>query len=211
MSSRESGRRDQNLRTRDWNNPIMDRSLSLGLNGLSRPRILLASRIHDVLMVIQGGYYPILAAVGVPVDLVTIYVLLYKDCGLSPCVRRYLGAMAVADLLAIILDLILRKIPIVYREQFYFLVHIPVCNIHAVLLYVATDCSVWFTVTFTFDRFVAICCQKLKSKYCSEKTAAVHYAYFLFPEASLCSDVIILWSLLYDVAAAALVRIRPRH
>ncbi|XP_048454622.1 neuropeptides capa receptor-like, partial [Rhincodon typus] len=81
--------------------------------------------------------------------------------------------MAVADLLVIILDLILRHIPIVYYEKFYFLYPIPVCNIHAVLLYTATDCSVWFTVSFTFDRFVAICCQKLKSKYCSEKTAAV--------------------------------------
>ncbi|XP_048450636.1 probable G-protein coupled receptor 139 [Rhincodon typus] len=81
--------------------------------------------------------------------------------------------MVVADLLVIILDLILRHIPIAHREQFYFLFSIPVCNIHAVLLYAATDCSVWFTVTFTFDRFVAICCQKLKSKYCSEKTAAV--------------------------------------
>ncbi|XP_048455596.1 probable G-protein coupled receptor 139, partial [Rhincodon typus] len=81
--------------------------------------------------------------------------------------------MAVADLLVIILDLILRHIPIVYLEQFYFLRSIPVCNIHAVLLYAATDCSVWFTVTFSFDRFVAICCQKLKSKYCSDKTAAV--------------------------------------
>ncbi|XP_072417067.1 probable G-protein coupled receptor 139 [Chiloscyllium punctatum] len=108
------------------------------------------------------------------VNIVTIYVLLYKDCGLSPCVRRYLGAMAAADLLLIILDLILRHIPTVYGEQFYFLRDsVPVCNIHAVLLYAATDCSVWFTVTFTFDRFVAICCQKLKSKYCSEKTAAV--------------------------------------
>ncbi|XP_048455759.1 probable G-protein coupled receptor 139, partial [Rhincodon typus] len=81
--------------------------------------------------------------------------------------------MAVADVLVIILDLILRHIPIVYREQFYFLYSMPACNIHAVLLYAATDCSVWFTVTFTFDRFVAICCQKLKSKYCSEKTADV--------------------------------------
>ncbi|XP_072404764.1 probable G-protein coupled receptor 139 [Chiloscyllium punctatum] len=107
------------------------------------------------------------------VNIVTIYVLLYKDCGLSPCVRRYLGAMAVADLLVIIFDLILRHVPIVYKEEFYFLKSIPVCNIHAVLLYAATDCSVWFTVTFTFDRFVVICCRKLKSKYCSEKMAAV--------------------------------------
>jgi len=48
-----------------------------------------------------------------------------------------------------------------------------VCNIHAVLLYACTDCSVWFTVTFTFDRFVAICCQKLKIKYCTEQMAGV--------------------------------------
>ncbi|XP_059505384.1 probable G-protein coupled receptor 139 [Stegostoma tigrinum] len=192
---------DQNVRTMDWNVPITDqnlrtidrnvttiyqnlggidfydptmgRDLSYALYWLSIDQIPLTWRIEAVLMIIQVGYYPILAIVGVPVNIVTIHVLFYKDCGLSPCVRRYLGAMAVADQLVMILDLILRHIPIVYQEQFYFLVPIPVCNIHAVLLYAATDCSVWFTVTFTFDRFVAICCQKLKSKYCSEKTAAV--------------------------------------
>ncbi|XP_048456461.1 probable G-protein coupled receptor 139 [Rhincodon typus] len=167
------GRRDQNLRAIDWNVTTMDRSLSSGLFYLTWRWSTLPVRIEAVLMIIQAGYYPILAIVGVPVNVVTIYVLLYKDCGLSPCVRRYLGAMAVADLLVIILDLILRHIPIVYPEQFYFLWSNPVCNIHAVLLYAATDCSVWFTVTFTFDRFVAICCQKLKGKYCNEKTAAV--------------------------------------
>ncbi|XP_043550575.1 probable G-protein coupled receptor 139 [Chiloscyllium plagiosum] len=81
--------------------------------------------------------------------------------------------MAVADLLVIILDLILRHIPIVYYEEFLFIMLFRMCNVHAVLLYTATDCSVWFTVTFTFDRFVAISCQKLKCKYCTEKTAAV--------------------------------------
>jgi len=53
------------------------------------------------------------------------------------------------------------------------LLHIPMWNIHAVVLYSATDCSVWFTVSFTVDRFVAICCKQLKTKYCTEKTAAV--------------------------------------
>ncbi|XP_067881301.1 probable G-protein coupled receptor 139 [Heterodontus francisci] len=109
----------------------------------------------------------------VTVNLLTIGVLSRGKCGLSKCVTRYLVAMSAADLLVIILDLILRHIPIVYWEQFRLLWSIPVCNIHAVLLYAATDCSVWFTVTFTFDRFVAICCQNVKSKYCSEKMAAV--------------------------------------
>ncbi|XP_067884277.1 probable G-protein coupled receptor 139 [Heterodontus francisci] len=106
-------------------------------------------------------------------NVLTIGILSRGKCGLSKCVTRYLVAMSAADLLVIILDLILRHIPIVYLEQFLFLESIPVCNIHAVLLYAATDCSVWFTVAFTFDRFVAICCQKLKSKHCSEKTSAV--------------------------------------
>uniref|UniRef100_UPI00398ED39B probable G-protein coupled receptor 139 n=1 Tax=Pristiophorus japonicus TaxID=55135 RepID=UPI00398ED39B len=81
--------------------------------------------------------------------------------------------MAAADRQVVILDLILRQIPVRYSSQFHFVMSIPVCNIHAVLLYAATDCSVWFTVTFTFHRFVAICCQKLKTKYCTERTAAV--------------------------------------
>ncbi|XP_048456475.1 probable G-protein coupled receptor 139 [Rhincodon typus] len=166
---------DQNLTTSDWNVTTMDRSLSEDVWFLATyyDRWSLSLRILYALYIIQYFYYPILAIVGVPVNMVTIFVLLYKDCGLSPCVRLYLAAMAVADLLVIILDLILRHIPIIYKEQFYFLDSIPVCNIEAILVYAATDCSVWFTVTFTFDRFVAICCQKLKSKYCSEKTAAV--------------------------------------
>ncbi|XP_038630093.1 probable G-protein coupled receptor 139 [Scyliorhinus canicula] len=187
---------DQNLRT-DWNVTTMDQNLGTDWNvttmdqnlkvfdwnidddffaTIPRPPeypITLADQIRIVLKDIQMGYYPILAIVGVPVNLVTVVILIRKNCGLSKCVTHYLVAMALADLLVVILDLILRHIPIVFHEQFHFLKFIPVCNIHAILLYAATDCSVWFTVTFTFDRFVAISCQKLKSKYCSEKTASV--------------------------------------
>ncbi|XP_067834429.1 probable G-protein coupled receptor 139 [Heptranchias perlo] len=122
---------------------------------------------------IQLIYYPLLAAVSVPVNFLTIVIMSRGKCGLSKCITRYLVAMAAADLLVVITDLILRQIPIIYRSLFAFLRHFPMCNIHAVLLYAVTDCSVWFTVTFTFDRFVAICCQKLKTKYCTEKTSAV--------------------------------------
>ncbi|XP_067882841.1 probable G-protein coupled receptor 139 [Heterodontus francisci] len=167
---------DQNLKTIDWNVTTMDsRSFSSSLHYLTADYtwVTLEWRIYYALILIQSIYYPFLAIIGVPVNLLTIGILSRGKCDLSKCVTRYLVAMSVADLLVIILDLILRHIPIVYREQLQFLFSIPVCNIHAVLLYAATDCSVWFTVTFTFDRFVAICCQKLKSKYCSERTSAV--------------------------------------
>uniref|UniRef100_UPI00398EFD42 probable G-protein coupled receptor 139 n=1 Tax=Pristiophorus japonicus TaxID=55135 RepID=UPI00398EFD42 len=120
---------------------------------------------------IQKLFYPILAVVGVPANSMTIVILSRGKCGLSKCVTCYLVAMAAADLLVVITDLILRQIPIAHR--LYFVRGIPLCNIHAILLYAATDCSVWFTVTFTFDRFVAVCCQKLKTKYCTENTAAL--------------------------------------
>ncbi|XP_067879958.1 probable G-protein coupled receptor 139 [Heterodontus francisci] len=134
---------------------------------------LMKLKILWALYDIEKIYYPILAAIGIPVNVLAIVILFRGKCGLSKCVTSYLVAMAAADLLVIILDLILRQIPIVYRIQFTFLFYVRVCNIHAILLYAATDCSVWFTVTFSFDRFVAICCQKLKVKYCTKKTAVV--------------------------------------
>ncbi|XP_059805709.1 compound eye opsin BCRH2-like [Hypanus sabinus] len=81
--------------------------------------------------------------------------------------------MAAADLMVVVLDLVLKQIPMAYREQFSFLYAVHVCNIHAVLVYAATDCSVWFTVGFTFDRFMHICCQKLRTKYVTDRTVVV--------------------------------------
>ncbi|XP_078280434.1 putative G-protein coupled receptor 139 [Rhinoraja longicauda] len=130
-------------------------------------------RIWYALFVIQPVYYPLLGAVAVPVNMVTIVILSRGKCGLSKGVTRYLVAMATADLLVVIFDLIMKQLPMAYREQFSFMYSVHVCNIHAVLVSAATDCSVWFTVSFTFDRFVAICCQKLRTKYCTERTAAV--------------------------------------
>ncbi|XP_067881783.1 probable G-protein coupled receptor 139 [Heterodontus francisci] len=166
---------DQNLRTIDLNAATKGRTFIWEIDRLSENNdwFSLDYRTYLALKIIQHIYYPILAVISVPVNVLTIGILSREKCGLSKCVTRYLVAMSAADLLVIILDLILRHIPIVYKEQFQFLYGIPLCNIHAVLLYAATDCSVWFTVTFTFDRFVAICCQNLKNNYCSEKTSAV--------------------------------------
>jgi len=93
-------------------------------------------------------------------------------CGLSTCTTRYLVAMAMSDLMFIITEVILRRV-IYHYFGYSFLDITPVCSVLIVLRGAARDCSVWFTVTFSFDRFVAICCQKLKSKYCTGKTAAV--------------------------------------
>ncbi|XP_059509235.1 probable G-protein coupled receptor 139 [Stegostoma tigrinum] len=165
----------QNERKVDGNGKTLGRGFIEMLNFLSATfdRKPLKIRILKVLRIMQFIYYPILAIVAVPANVITIVILSKEKCGLSRCVSHYLVAMAIADLMVIIIDLILRRIPFAYVEEHHFLEGIPACNIHAVLLFAATDCSVWFTVTFTFDRFVAICCPNLRSKYCNVKTAAV--------------------------------------
>ncbi|XP_072329351.1 G-protein coupled receptor 15-like [Scyliorhinus torazame] len=106
------------------------------------------------------------------VNLVTIVILFRGKCGHSSCTSRYLVAMAMAHLLLIITEVKRWQISSYYFPG-SFLEITPVCSFTFVLLYAAADCSVWFTITFTFDRFVAICCHKLKTKYCTGKTAAL--------------------------------------
>ncbi|XP_038657042.1 probable G-protein coupled receptor 139 [Scyliorhinus canicula] len=106
------------------------------------------------------------------VNLVAIVVLSRGHCGLSTCTTRYMMAMAMGDLAFIVTDVILWKIVNDYYP-WCFLYITPVCRVINVLRHAATDCSVWFTVTFTIDRFVAICCPKLKTKYCTEKIVSV--------------------------------------
>ncbi|XP_059497828.1 cysteinyl leukotriene receptor 1-like [Stegostoma tigrinum] len=78
--------------------------------------------------------------------------------------------MATADLLVIVTEVVLNRIDD-YYFPLNFLKITPVCSVRYVLLRAATDCSVWFTVAFTFDRCIAICYPKLKSKYCTKKAA----------------------------------------
>ncbi|XP_067837171.1 probable G-protein coupled receptor 139 [Heptranchias perlo] len=125
---------------------------------------------YPVIYKIEDIYYPFLAAFGVPVNLLAIVILSRGKCGLSTCITRYLVAMAAADLLVIIAEVILYRVSRYYFPG-SFLEITPVCSVHAVLIYAATDCSVWLTVAFTFDRLLAICCPKLKTSYCTEKVA----------------------------------------
>eukprot|EP00062_Callorhinchus_milii_P027347 gi/632990540/ref/XP_007884213.1/ PREDICTED: neuropeptides capa receptor-like [Callorhinchus milii] len=117
-------------------------------------------------------YYPILAAIGIAANLLAIVVLSRGKCGLSKCITLYMVAMAVADLLFAINDVVLNQIHSLYFNH-TFLDITPVCSLRMVLKSAVTHMSVWFTVAFTFDRLVAICWVKLKTRYCTERIAAV--------------------------------------
>ncbi|XP_051899693.1 probable G-protein coupled receptor 139 [Pristis pectinata] len=116
--------------------------------------------------------YPILAAFGIPANLVTAVILHWGKCGLSRGITRYMVAMAISDLLVIFFHVLLREIYMYYQPN-SFLSLSAVCPSNIYLRIVTLDYSVWLTVSFTFDRFVSICCPKLRLRYCTDSTAAV--------------------------------------
>ncbi|XP_048476007.1 probable G-protein coupled receptor 139 [Rhincodon typus] len=130
---------------------------------------------YPIVWKIEDVFYPLISAIGVPVNLVAIIILSRGKCGLSTSVTRYLIGMAVADLLVVIFDAMLRYTFSIYLPN-SFLKITPVCSIVSALALAATVISVWLTVTFTFDRFVAICCERLKTKFGTERTAATFLA-----------------------------------
>ncbi|XP_038656987.1 probable G-protein coupled receptor 139 [Scyliorhinus canicula] len=124
------------------------------------------------ILLIKEIYYPILAVVGVPANLVTIVTLSRGNCSLSKCISIYMVAMATGDLLVMIINVMVYYI-FSYHFPHSFLSHTPVCKFILYMITVSLDLSVWFTVSFTFDRFIIICSQTFKTKYCTERTAAL--------------------------------------
>ncbi|XP_055519491.1 P2Y purinoceptor 8-like [Leucoraja erinacea] len=116
-------------------------------------------------------YYPVIAAIGIPANVAVIWILCRRRCGLSGCITLYLLSMAVTDLLVLITAVILNRV-VAMNSPANPLTFSPLCNVNFVLVFAVRDCSVWTTVVFTFDRFVAICCHKLKATYCRERIAA---------------------------------------
>ncbi|XP_062903426.1 probable G-protein coupled receptor 139 [Mobula hypostoma] len=106
------------------------------------------------------------------VNLMAIVILSLGKCGLSKCISRYLVGMATADLMCVIIAIVLDQINSIYLYARALLIA-PICAATLVLRLAAMDCSVWFTVAFTFDRCIAICSQKLRQEYCTERTATI--------------------------------------
>ncbi|XP_048382277.2 probable G-protein coupled receptor 139 [Stegostoma tigrinum] len=120
---------------------------------------------------VEFVYCPVLVVLGVSVNLLAIVILSWRNCGLSRCITFYLIAMAAADFLVVITDVMLRWLIMYFPVSFLDITY--VCSLVTMLIPATTMNSVWLTIAFTFDRFVAICCQKLKTKYCTEKTAVM--------------------------------------
>ncbi|XP_078272214.1 putative G-protein coupled receptor 139 [Rhinoraja longicauda] len=115
--------------------------------------------------------YPILVVLGIPSNVLTSVILCRGKCGLTKGITLYMVAMAMSDLLVVISHVLLREIFLYYLPN-SFLALSTICPSHVHLRIASMDYSIWLTVSFTFDRFVSICCPRLRLVYCTDRTAA---------------------------------------
>ncbi|XP_048476765.1 probable G-protein coupled receptor 139 [Rhincodon typus] len=101
----------------------------------------------------------------------TIIILSKRNCGLSECTSAYMVAMATAALLVMIFSVIGYHV-LGFHLTHSFFSYTGVCMLLNYMNVTSLLMAVWFTVLFTFDRYVAICCDRLKTKYCRVRTTA---------------------------------------
>ncbi|XP_062905770.1 probable G-protein coupled receptor 139 [Mobula hypostoma] len=127
---------------------------------------------RSAILYVNEVAYPIMAAFGIPANILTAVILYQEKFGLSRGITRYMMAMVISALLVITWHVLLREIFIYYHPNSFLSLR-TVCPFNIYLRIVTLDYSVWLTVSFTFDRFVSICCPKLRLRYCTDRTAVV--------------------------------------
>ncbi|KAM4695356.1 putative G-protein coupled receptor 139 [Discoglossus pictus] len=113
----------------------------------------------------QRLFYPIISVLGLPTSLITIAVLWKGNLDMSKSIIYYLVSLAVANFLLIL-------VVTVFRDIYYFYVDITLwwpessCGVSNWIYFTVVYSLTWLTVAFTFDRYVIVCCMKLKLIYC---------------------------------------------
>ncbi|XP_048476696.1 probable G-protein coupled receptor 139 [Rhincodon typus] len=127
--------------------------------------------VRPIILQIKDTFYPVLAAFGVPANLLATVILSRGNCGLSKCISVYMLAMVTADLMIMLVNVIVLQV-LNKRFPHSFLSYTVVIKLILYMSCTNVYLSVWYTVCFTFDRFIAICCQKHKTKYSTMRTAS---------------------------------------
>ncbi|KAM6977815.1 putative G-protein coupled receptor 139 [Aplochiton taeniatus] len=122
------------------------------------------------MITLQQVFYPVLATVGIPSNIITFLIFWKRNCLLSKSSTFYLMAISLADTLVLVLIVVLELVVKYYqREPFWSLQ--PWCGLREVFNYGAYNASTWLVVVFTAERFLAIHLCRIKTKLCTSKRA----------------------------------------
>uniref|UniRef100_A0A8K9WKR6 G-protein coupled receptors family 1 profile domain-containing protein n=1 Tax=Oncorhynchus mykiss TaxID=8022 RepID=A0A8K9WKR6_ONCMY len=117
------------------------------------------------MVTLQVVFYPALAIVGIPSNIVTFLIFWRRNCLLSKSSTFYLMAISVADTLVLIFIVVL-EITVKFYQEEPFWSREPWCRLSDIFSYGAYNTSTWLVVVFTAERFIAI-----KTKLCTPRSA----------------------------------------
>ncbi|XP_064777925.1 probable G-protein coupled receptor 139 isoform X2 [Oncorhynchus masou masou] len=121
------------------------------------------------MVTLQVVFYPALAIVGIPSNIVTFLIFWRRNCLLSKSSTFYLMAISVADTLVLIFIVVLEITVKFYQEPFWS--REPWCRLRDIFSYGAYNTSTWLVVVFTAERFIAIHTWAIKTKLCTPRSA----------------------------------------
>ncbi|XP_034767065.2 probable G-protein coupled receptor 139 [Acipenser ruthenus] len=121
---------------------------------------------------LQRAFYPILAIIGIPSNIVTFLIFWRRNCMLSKSSTYYLMAISVADTLVLIL-IVVMELVLKFNVEEPFWSKDPWCSLRDIFNYGAYNASIWLVVTFTAERFIAINNFSLKARFCTPKCAVI--------------------------------------
>ncbi|KAM9316318.1 putative G-protein coupled receptor 139 [Gastrophryne carolinensis] len=114
---------------------------------------------------VQRLFYPIMCAMGLPASMVTMAVLWKGNLDMSKSIIYYLVSLALTNFL-------LMLVVTVFRDIFYFYVDIVLywpaqsCGVSNWIYFTCVYSLTWLTVAFSFDRYIIVCCMRLRHRYC---------------------------------------------
>ncbi|KAG9270342.1 putative G-protein coupled receptor 139 [Astyanax mexicanus] len=119
---------------------------------------------------LQRVYYPVLAIVGIPSNVMCFLIFWRRKCMLSKSSTLYLMAIAIADT-AVLMFIVVLEISVKYFTVEPFWAREPWCSMRDVFTYGAYNVSTWLIVAFTAERFLAITTWRFKNRICNSRCA----------------------------------------
>ncbi|KAI5622000.1 putative G-protein coupled receptor 142 [Silurus asotus] len=113
---------------------------------------------------LQRVYYPTLAAIGIPSNIMSFVIFWRRKCMLSKSSTFYLIAISIADT-AVLVFIVVLELSIKYLTVEPFWSQEPWCSLRDIFTYGASNTSTWLVVAFTAERFLSITTYSLRKQF----------------------------------------------
>ncbi|MCI4381144.1 hypothetical protein PGIGA_G00248240 [Pangasianodon gigas] len=110
---------------------------------------------------LQRVFYPTLAAIGIPSNVMSFVIFWRRKCMLSKSSTFYLMAISIADT-AVLVFIVVLELSVKYLTVEPFWSQEPWCSLRDIFTYGASNTSTWLVVAFTAERFLSITTYSLR-------------------------------------------------